>query len=334
MKTAHSKFSTLTKRQTLWRLASTALFTISPLAAMAADVRWVAERPIKIVVPFPAGGGADVAARIVANAIGNKLGQPMIVENRGGAGGAIGSQVVQNAPADGYTLLVASADTHSIYPHVYTKPVFQVTEFVAVAPITRIAYVLMGRPELPARNASEVVALVKSSQISYASWGAGSAAHAAMGMFSAAIGMPSMLHVPYAGSAPAAQALMAGQVDLMMMPMPLAVGNRSRLKVFGVSAQQRSEAMKDVPTLAEQGIPVDAEFWIGLLAPKKTPSAALTAISARVAEAIADPEVQKKLRGLGMTPHQLSQPEFSNYVQNEYVRWGQVIKTAGIKVDE
>jgi tripartite-type tricarboxylate transporter receptor subunit TctC len=301
---------------------------------MAADAPWVAERPIKLVVPFPAGGGADVAARIVAQAVGTKLGQPIIVENRGGAGGAIGSQMVQKSPADGYTLLVASADTHSIYPHVYAKPGFQASEFVAVAPITRIAYVLMGRSDLPGKTTADVVALAKTSMLSYASWGAGSAAHAAMGMLSAAIGSPSMLHVPYAGSAPAAQALMAGQVDLMMMPMPLAVANRSRVKVFGVSAQQRSEAMKDVPTLAEQGFPVDAEFWIGLLAPKNTPPAAVAAISARIAEAVADPEVQKRLRGLGMAPHQLSQPEFSSYVQNEYVRWGQVIRTAGIKIDE
>jgi tripartite-type tricarboxylate transporter receptor subunit TctC len=304
-----------------------------PLAALAQG-DWVPDKPVKMVVPFPPGGGADVAARIVAQAVGNKLGQPLIIENRAGAGGAIGAQVVQAAPADGTTLLVASADTHSIYPHVYTKPRFAAQDFVAVAPITRIAYVLMGRPDLPAKNVQEVVALAKKGKLSYATWGAGSAAHAAMSLFMGVADLPQLLHVPYTGSAPAAQALMAGQVDLMMVPMPLAVNSRSKLTVFGVSAQQRSDAMKDVPTLAEQGFPVDAEFWIGVLAPPKTNPAAVATLSRRFQEAVADPEVQKKLRAQGMSPHQATQPEYARYVADEYKRWGEVIQKAGIKIDE
>lgn len=295
---------------------------------------WVAEQPVKFVVPFPAGGGADVAARIVANAIGNKLGQPIIVDNKGGAGGAVGAQYVEKARADGYTLLVASADTHSIYPHVYTRPIFQAQEFTAVAPITRIAYVLMGRADLPAKNIAEVVALARKGKLSYASWGPGSASHAAMSMFLGAADLKDLLHVPYTGSAPAVQALMGGQVDLMMVPMPLAVANRSRLIVYGVSAQSRSDAMKDVPTLIEQGFPVDANFWIGLLGPAKMSPAAVAAIAARVHEAVADPGVQGKLLALGMVPHLLPQPEFASYVNGEYGRWGQVIRSAGIKIDQ
>jgi tripartite-type tricarboxylate transporter receptor subunit TctC len=313
-------------------------FLAAAAAALAAPALaqggWVAERPIRMVVPFPAGGGADIAARIVAQAVGNKLGQPMVVDNKGGAGGSIGSQLVQDAAPDGYTLLVASADTHSIYPHVYTKPRFQAQQFVAVAPITRIPYVLMGRPDLPAKNLPDLLALVKRGRVSYASWGAGSASHAAMSMFMGVAKVTDMLHVPYSGSAPAVQALMASQVDLMMVPMPLAVANRSRLTVYGVGAMQRSEALKDLPTLAEQGYPVDADFWIGVLAPPKTPLTVATAISARIHEAVADPEVQQKLRGLGMTPHLVSQPEFASYVAGEYGRWGQLIRTAGIRVDE
>jgi tripartite-type tricarboxylate transporter receptor subunit TctC len=304
------------------------------LDAAAQSHGWVPDKPVRLIVPFPAGGGADVAARIVAQAVGGRLGQPMIVENRGGAGGAIGSQVVQVAPPDGCTLLVGSADTHSIYPHVYAKPLFQATEFVAVAPITRIAYVLMGRPDLPARSVADVVALSRKGQLSYASWGPGSAAHAAMSLFTGVAHLAPMLHVPYTGAAPASQALMASQVDLMMVPMPLAVASRSKLSVFGVSAMQRSDALKDVPTLSEQGYAVDAEFWIGLLAPAKTPQAAVDAISSRVHEAVSEPEVQARLLQLGMTPHRVSQPEFAAYVAGEYARWGRVIKSAGIKIDE
>jgi tripartite-type tricarboxylate transporter receptor subunit TctC len=304
------------------------------VSAASAQTAWVPQRPIKLIVPFPPGGGADVAARIVTQALGNKLGQPMVVENKAGAGGAIGSELVSNAPPDGYTLLVASADTHSIYPHVYTKARFQAHDFVAVAPITKIAYVLMGRQDIGPKTTSEVVTLAKKGNLSYASWGAGSAAHAAMSMFIGAAGLPNMLHVPYAGAAPAVQALVASQVDLMMVPMPLAVANRSRLTLFGVSAEQRSDALKDAPTLAEQGFPVNAEFWIGVLAPPKTPLAIASSISSRVAEVVADPDVQKQLRVLGMTPHQVTQPQFAEYVSAEYARWGKVIRDAGIKIDE
>ncbi len=316
-------------------LAATALTT--PLAAFAQAApaaAWVADHPIKLVVPFPPGGGADVAARILAQAVGTKLGAPMIVENKGGAGGSIGSQIVGGSAPDGYTLLVASADTHSIYPHVYTRPRFQAQDFVAVAPITRIAYVFMGRPDVPAKTAAEAVALARNGKLSYASWGAGSAAHASMSLLIEAAKLPEMLHVPYSGAAPATQALMASQVDLMMVPMPLAVASRAKLTTFGVAAMQRSDALKDVPTLAEQGLPVDAEFWIGVLAPPKTPPNIAATIAARIHDAVSDPEVQAKLKALGMTPHTVRQPEFASYVKSEYARWGQVIRTAGIKIDD
>jgi tripartite-type tricarboxylate transporter receptor subunit TctC len=337
-KMPHLSCPTSQTRRTLMRRAAgftlTAVATPYAQLASAADPSWLSERSIKFVVPFPAGGGADIAARMIAQAIGLKLGQPIVVDNKAGAGGAVGSQSVQTARADGYTLLVGSADTHSIYPHVYTRPIFQAQEFTAVAPITRIAYVLMGRPGLPAKNARELVTLASKSKLSYASWGAGSAAHAAMCMFMGAADLTDMLHVPYAGSAPAVQGLMGSQVDLMMVPMPLAVANRSRLTVFGVSALARIEAIKDVPTLAEQGYVVDANFWIGLLGPAKMPAAPVAAISARVMEAVGSSEVQEKLLGLGMVPHLLTQPEFASYVSSEYSRWGQVIRTAGIKIDQ
>ena len=197
---------------------------------------------------------------------------------------------------------MGSADTHSIYPHVYTKPRFHAQEFVAVAPITRIAYVLMGRPDLPAKSMTDLVAIAKKDKLSYATWGAGSAAHAAMSLFAGVAKTPEMLHVPYTGSAPAAQALMASQVDLMMVPMPVAVASRSKMTVFGVSAPERSDAMKDVPTLAEQGYNVNAEFWIGVLAPPKTPTAVASTIAARIGEAVADPEVAEEAAGAGHDP--------------------------------
>jgi tripartite-type tricarboxylate transporter receptor subunit TctC len=303
------------------------------LDAAAQSHGWVPDKPVRLIVPFPAGGGADVAARIVAQAVGGRLGQPMIVENRGGAGGAIGSQVVQVAPPDGCTLLVGSADTHSIYPHVYAKPLFQATEFVAVAPITRIAYVLMGRPDLPARSVADVVALSRKGQLSYASWGPGSAAHAAMSLFTGVAHLAPMLHVPYTGAAPASQALMASQVDLMMVPMPLAVASRSKLSVFGVSAMQRSDALKDVPTLSEQGYAVDAEFWIGLLAPAKTPQAIIDVLNRATVEVLDSAELKAKLQVQGAQPAPMTAHAFADFIRSETLKWAQVVKTAHARID-
>lgn len=313
-------------------LAAACLTTLGA-PAVAAEAAWKPEQPIRLVVPFPPGGGADVAARIVAQSVGDKLGKPLVVENKAGAGGSIGSRYVYTAAPDGYTLLVATADTHSIYPHVHASTNFNSQAFVPVAPITTISYVLAGRPDIDANSAKALVDQGKTKQLSYATWGAGSAAHAATGLFEKVTGLNDLLHVPYSGGGPASQALMGSQVDFLFVPVNIASSSKDRIKLLGVASDKRSDALPNVPTLAEQGYPVNAVFWIGVLAPPGTPTHIAETISKAIGETVEDPKVQEKLHGLGMVPHLGTQKEFAQYVANEYERWGKVIKDAGIRVD-
>lgn len=325
---------TISRRQFGLALGASAL---APYTGASSAQAWKAERPIRLIVPYPAGGSSDIVARVLGQAIGDKLGQPIVVDNRGGAAGAIGSQAAYVAPPDGHTLIIGATDTHCIYPHVYTKPIFKAEEFVAVGPIGVIPFVLMARPDLPASSPAEVVALAKRQQLTYASWGAGSAAHLATVLFMRATGLPasSMLHVPFTGSAPAAQGVSAGQVDLIFAPVPLVAAQKGRMKAIALIHPKRVDALPEVPTLAEQGVAVqmDGEFWMGVLAPPKTPAPIVEATAAAFAEAIATPAVATRLAGLGIVPQTATPSAYAAFYQKEFTRWGKVIREAGIKLD-
>ena len=295
---------------------------------------WTATRPIRMIVPFPAGGGSDVVARIIAAAVGNNLGQPIIVENKSGASGAIGSEFVYNAAPDGQVIEMASVDTNSIYPHVYEKARFKPTEFTAIASVVKINFVLMGRPGLPAKTLSEVVALSRQQRLTYATYGVGTISHVAMAKLISQAKLAPMTDVPYKGAGPAAQALMGSEVDLMMVPAPLAVSFRSKLTVIGIASPARFESLKDVPTLGEQGVNIDTSAWIGIVAPPKMPAHIADAISRRVAEAMADPTVQKRLQDQAMVLHAGSRAQFETYLNDEYRKWGETVREANIKLEE
>jgi tripartite-type tricarboxylate transporter receptor subunit TctC len=328
--------SGINRRSAAWLVAlscATAL-VIGANPAQAQAQAWKPTRPIKFVVPFPPGGGGDVIARFVGQAVEKRIGQPVVIENRPGAGGAIGSEVVFNAPPDGYTVLLGTADAQSLYPHVYTKVRFRSLEFVTVAPITRMSYVLVARPDSQASDARQFLAAAKEHEMTYGSWGAGSAANAAMVMLLGAAGVNKSVHVPYVGSAPAMQAVMASQIDAVFAPLPVAIANKGRVKLIGIGSDKRNEALPDVPTLKEQGFNVNSDFWIGILAPPKTPAHIAQALAKPFEEAMRDPEVQAKLKAQGLPLDLTPQKTYAAYVASEYERWGRVIKDAGIKVDE
>lgn len=311
---------------------------LAPYAGIASGQSWKSDRPIRVIVPYPAGGSTDIVARVLAQAIGDKLGQPIVVDNRAGAAGAIGSQAAYTAAPDGHTLIIGATDTHCIYPHVYSKPLFKAEEFTAIGPIGVIPFVLMARSDLEANTALEVVALAKRRQLTFASWGAGSASHLATVLFMRATGLPAanMLHVPFTGSAPAAQAVSAGQVDLIFAPVPLVAAQKGRMKAIALIHPKRVAALSDVPTLAEQGVGVqmDGEFWMGVLAPPKTPAHIVEATAAAFAEAIASPSVRTRLDALGIAPQApTTTTEYAKFYQGEFGRWGKVIREAAIKLD-
>lgn len=304
-----------------------------PAGAADAQGEWRASQPVRVVVPFAAGGGADVAARLISQRLGDALGQPMVVDNKPGASGAIGSDLVYAAPADGSTLLLGTADTQSMNPYI-NKVRYDALKYVPVAGIAKVSYVLVGRPNLPAASLKELLALAKQQQLTYGSSGPGAALHIQMSMFANAARLNNLLHVPYQGAAPAFQALVAGQVDLAMVPVVLALQYKDKLRFYGVASLSRNDALRDVPTLAEQGYPVDGDPWVGVLAPPGTPAPTAATISRKVIEALAAPEVQKKLREVGMTPYAGSQAEFAEFYRREYAKWGAAIKAAGITKEE
>jgi tripartite-type tricarboxylate transporter receptor subunit TctC len=218
-----------------------------------------------------------------------------------------------------------------MYPHV-NKVGFDSAKYVPIGGMAQMGYVLMGRPDLPATTLLELRTLMKATKLSYASAGPGSSLHVFTELF-AKEANSQMLHVPFQGAGPGLQALAGGQVDLMMVPMAVAPQFRSKLRVYAVTSAQRVEAMKDVPTFAEQGLNVVGDSWAALLAPPGTSAAMVDALANALHEAVAAPEVTKKLREMGMTPMTMSRKDFAEFYASEYRRWGEVIKTANIRLD-
>ena len=307
-------------------------------AALTADAQaqaqapWKPSKTIRLIVPFAPGGASDALARLVAARLPDRLGVPVVVENKTGASGSIGSEFVYTAPPDGYTLITALADTHSMYPHLY-KARFDATKFVPVAGFAKTAFVLMGRQDLPAANLKELLALAKKQGLSYSTAGAGSSLHVMSSVFETTAQLDKLVHVPYQGAGPAVQALAGGQVDVAMVPLGIAGPFRSRLKAYGVTTASRVEQMPDVPTLTEQGLPVVGESWMGMLAPPNTPAAITETLAKAVREIVTSPEFKTRVGELGMTPLTGTQAEFTKYYGDEYRKWGEVIRAGHMKID-
>lgn len=314
-------------------LALTAAFFLSATAYGQAKVEgFRAERPVKIIVPFSPGGSVDIAARVLAKAAQEQLGQPVVIENKPGASGAIAAEFVARAPADGYTLQMATFDTHSIYPHVFTKSKFKAQDFRAVTPVAKSQLVLVGRAGLEAKTVKELIALSRKKQLSFASWGKATGSSLALHAFTREIGADTFLEVPYQGSAPAVVAVASNQVDLIAMAVPVAKSHPN-LIFYGVLANERSPHLPDVPTLKEQGVNVVIEGWIGLVAAPGTPASVIEPLSASFRAAVADPETQKSIRSAGLDCFQLSAPEFQKFFDAQSLHWAQVVKAANISAE-
>lgn len=291
-----------------------------------------AQKPIKLVVPFPPGGGADITARVMAKSAQERLGQPIVVENKPGAEGAIATDYVARSPADGYTLEMATFDTHSIYPHAYPKRPSKALQFRAVAPVIKSQMVLVGRPGLEAKNTAELIALSRTRQLTFASWGKATGSSVGMNAFARAVNMGPYLEVPYMGAGPAALAVISSQVDLIAVPVPL-VRTYSDLKPYAVMGTERSQYLPDVPTLREQKIDVVVEGWTGIVAPPGTPASVIEPLSRSLNAAIADPEVQKSIRAAFLDPFSQTAPQFQAYLDEESARWAKLVKAANIQID-
>src|SRR3954470_2303795 len=305
-----------------------------PLAASAQN--WPT-RPVRIIVPFAAGGSADVFARYLAQRLPEYLGQPVVVEDRPGAGAVIGTDAVAKSPADGYTLLLMS-NTHTVNETlVANKPYNLLRDFVAVAPINSADLVLAAHPSLPASNVRELIQLAKErpGRINYASSGTGTPYHMAGELFKAMSGTY-LVHIPYRGSSGARTDLLGGQVQLMF-DATTTMGElvkSGKVKAIATTGKQRSSVLPDVPTVSESGVlGYEAVIWLGVLAPKGTPQAVVTRLHEAITKIASTPEVQKAWAAQGATAMTMSPQEFDKYIHEDIAKWAKVINSAHIKAD-
>lgn len=300
-------------------------------SALAQDT-WRPAGPVRMVVPYPPGGSADILIRLIAPGLGERVRQPVVVENKGGATGSIGSGFVYAAPADGTTLLVGLSDPLSIYPHLI-RTTYDATKFVPVASIGSTPFVLLARPDLPVANLQELTQLARRQPLSYANAGVGGSIHMTTLEFARTAGIDNMLHVPYTGMTPALQALMGSQVDAMFCAVGGTTQYRSRLKFLGVTASERVPAIAEVPTFQEQGLPLVKELWMGVLAPPRTPAPVTATLAKAIEEIVASAAYRTKAEELAMRTQAMVQGEFARYYLDEYRKWGELARAANVKLD-
>ncbi len=295
-------------------------------------------RPVTLIVPFPPGGGTDTGARIVAQKLGTKWGQTVIVENKGGAAGMIGADAVAKAKPDGYTLLMGNIGTQAINPSLYKKMPFDpATAFAPVSLVAELPLAMMVNPAVAATTAKEFVALARSKpgQLSYSSSGAGGAPHLAAEMFKDATGT-FILHVPYRGGGPAIGDLLAGHVQLSFMTALEASGHikAGKLRALAVTGAKRVPALPDVPTLAETVVPgFNSISWIGVLAPAGTPKNIVDKIAGDLREVLAADDVKSKLVDLGAVPSATTPAQFAALIESDRKRYAQIIADKKISID-
>ena len=295
-------------------------------------------RPVNLVVPFPPGGGTDTGARILAEQLSKRWGQPVVVENKGGAAGQIGADSVAKAKPDGYTLLLGNIGTQAINPSLYAKLPYDADKaFAPVSLVAELPLAMMVNPALPAKTASEFITLAKSKpgQLSYSSSGAGSAPHLAAEIFKDQTGT-FVLHVPYRGGGPAIADLLAGHVQLSFMTVLEASGHikGGKLRALAVTGDKRVQALPDVPTLAESVVPgFNAISWIGLLAPAGTPPDVVDKIAADVRAVLADDAVKARITALGGVPRATTPQEFGKLIADDKARYAQIIRSRKITVE-
>ncbi len=303
----------------------------------AQETKGYPNRPIRFVVPYPPAGGTDIVARIVADPLAAVLGEPIIIENRGGAAGILGTDIVAKSAPDGYTILF-TLSSHTINPKLYDKLPFDVEkDFVPISLAALIPQILVANPSLPANNIRELIALAKSEpgKLNYASVGTGSPGHIAGELFKLKTGVD-MVHVPYKGGGPAVTDTLAGQVQLLFVSLPAALQHvrAGRLKALAVTSDQRSLAAPDVPTIAESGVPdCVVNSWYGALAPAKTPPEIVARLQAAFAHVLAQPEVKAKLFQQGAEATASTSAEFEQRIRAELKQWDYVIHEAKIKAE-
>ncbi|MDP2007051.1 MAG: tripartite tricarboxylate transporter substrate binding protein [Rubrivivax sp.] len=306
-------------------------------AAEAAGTTYPA-RPVRLIVPFPPGGGADSLARLMMPKVAQALGQPIVIDNKAGAGGNIGAEYASRAAPDGYTLLYGTNGTHAINAQLYSRLGFDpVKDFIPVSRLTEIAAMLIVNPQLPVHTAAELIAYARAhpNKLNFASAGNGTTSHLAGELFKAQAGLD-IVHVPYRGGALAMTDLIGGQVQMMIDVMPNAypMAQVGRVRGLAVSTQRRFPGAPEVPTIAESGLPgFEASAWDGIFVPAGTRPAIVERLNAAIRQALADPELIATLRARGAVPVPGTPASFAQFIGRSAETWGQAVRASGAKID-
>jgi tripartite-type tricarboxylate transporter receptor subunit TctC len=313
------------------------IVTLACLSALPALAQEYPAKQIRLVVSFPAGGGSDLVARVVAQKLAGALGQPVVPDNRAGASGNIAAEIVAKSPADGYTLLFTNSSL-SISPAVFRKLNYDpVKELTAISMASSYPFALVVHPSLPVQSVKALVALAKSKpgELAYASAGGGTMSHMAMELLRIKTGINAQ-HLPYKGAAPATVSILAGESQLGFVVMPVAASQikAGKLRGLGVAASTRSPAVPEVPTMQEAGVAGhEAVQWNGFFAPARTPPAILDRLHREVAKAVHLPDVRQRIEAEGATPSGSSPSEFAAFYRTEAAKWADVAKRSGTKLD-
>ena len=325
------------KTTSVLRHALSAAFCVATtIAASTAQAQAWPSKPIRLMVPFPPGGSTDIVARIVAQKLGERLGQSMVIENRGGAGGTLGTAATAKTAPDGYNLVVATTSTHVVAPGVYARLDYDpVKDFTPISLIAVTPYLLVVNPGLPAKTVQEFVALAKKQpgKLNYASAGVGSTTHLAMEMLKSASDT-FMLHIPYAGNGPAGTAVVSGQVEALFGSMPalLPHAKSGRVRALAVGTPKRSPSLPEVPTISESGYAgFDASLWLAIMGPAGLPQAIVERVNKEIVAVIAQPDTRAALDKAGAEPLTGTPAELAAMIRDGVPKYAKVIKAAGVK---
>ena len=308
------------------------------VAAGGAFAQAYPSRPIRLIVPFPPGGGNDVIARIVGQKLSERLGQPVVIDNKGGGNGVIGLNALAQAPPDGYTLGVGAAGPMAVNPSLYENLSYDpLRDFTPITNMVNFPLLLVVHPGLKARTIPELIALAKGQpgKIFYASPGSGNSGHLAGELFNS-MAKVQTTHVPYRGQGPAVADLLAGQVQMLYSSIPSVIGyvQQGRLNAIAVGSSTRVASLPNVPTIAESGVPgYEAYSWVGMIAPARTPREIVARLHREIVEILKQKDVEEKLTQQGAIPVGDTPEQFAAYIAVEMKKWGAVVKSANIKAD-
>ncbi|MFL9899870.1 tripartite tricarboxylate transporter substrate binding protein [Paraburkholderia fungorum] len=332
----NNRWSTRSFRRCMGQALTLGALALTSIASFAADD--YPSRPVTIIVPFAAGGSADVYARIVAQQLSAQLKQSFIVDDRPGAGAIIGTEYVAQSKPDGYTLLLIS-NTHTVNETLYTRKPFKLmSDFVPVAPINSSDLVLVTRPGLGVNSVADLIKLARSEpgKLSYASSGYGTPYHMAGELFKQMAGV-SILHVPYKGSSNARTDVIGGQVDMMFDATTTMTGfiSSGKAKALATTGAVRSDLLPNLPTVDQSGVPkYNAVIWLGLMAPKGTPPAVVDRLNAALTRIVATPQIKASWQKQGADTMSMNPAQFTQFMNDDIKKWAQVVKVSGAKVDQ